>query len=458
MKRAILIIVSLLILLALGHTFSCLIIRQRPRPLPMNVAGITKAAEQIIDLKCADCHDGARRLPFYAKLPIVGDAVCQDAACALRHWEPSSRRFMGSHATPALRAAEPMPQALLAKLGYVLKDDSMPPRAYYLTHWGMKLSPSEKAIFKAWIRHSRSAWLARWGILSGTEQTIQPIPESLPTNPAKVALGRRLYNDKRLSGDNTLSCATCHDLTKGATDNLPVSIGVDGKKGGINAPTAFNAVFNLRQFWNGRAADLAEQAGGPPLNPVEMASRNWDEICAKLNCDLTLKEKFLAVYPDGFTGLTICDAIAEYEKTLLTPDSPFDLYLKGNTNALNAVALKGLDSFRTHRCDACHVGPSMGGQSFERPDLKADFFAGRPFTDEDAGLKEFTKDARDDRRLKVPGLRNVALTAPYMHDASCATLPEAIGKMLRCTVGAPVVSNDVANLDAFLRTLNRGEK
>ena len=157
---------------------------------------------------------------------------------------------------------------------------------------------------------------------------IPPVPTTLLVDAKKAELGRKLYHDKRLSGDDTVSCATCHDLAKGGTDQAKVSTGVRGQKGGINAPTTFNAAFQFTQFWDGRAPTLEAQAGGPPNNPVEMDS-NWKQIIGKLDADPAFAQEFKATYPDGFTEKTITDAIAAFERTLLTPNSRFDKFLSG---------------------------------------------------------------------------------------------------------------------------------
>ena len=271
----------------------------------------------------------------------------------------------------------------------------------------------------------------------------------------KVALGEMLYNDPRLSSDNTVSCASCHNLQTGGVDNKAYSEGVGKQLGGVNAPTVFNAVYNFVQFWDGRAADLAEQAGGPPLNPVEMASASWDEIIGKLKADKIFTNAFTAVYPEGYSGETITDAIAEYEKTLLTPDSRFDLYLKGDSTALSAEELHGYELFKENRCATCHVGPTLGGQSYELMGLYGDYFAdrGTEMTEEDNGRHKQTKTDYDLHRFKVPGLRNVALTAPYYHDGTRQTLDEAVSDMAKYQVGKTLPESDVNDLTAFLETL-----
>lgn len=286
------------------------------------------------------------------------------------------------------------------------------------------------------------------------DEPLQPLPDALPVNAAKVALGEKLFVDKRLSGDNTVACVTCHDFSKAGTDNKRFAEGIRGQFGDINAPTMFNAAFNTKQFWNGRAADLQEQAGGPPMNPIEMGSKDWDEICAKLAQDPELTAAFTAVYPDGWNGKNVTDAIAEYEKTLITPNSRFDKWLKGDDKALTAQEIEGYQRFKMYRCSSCHVGKSVGGQSFEYMDLKKAYFEdrGNPLGS-DEGLKGFTGKAEDLHRFKVPNLRNVELTAPYLHDGTVTTLDEAVRIMGVYLSGMDIPKGDRDLIVGFLRTL-----
>jgi len=454
MKKLRLVALALAALIVLAGLAQRLI-GQRPRPMPDGAAAVDAAAREILAAKCNDCHDHTRPVPFYGNLPVMGALVRKDIRDGVRHFDIADKSHLGPDATAEEKAADPVPFAWMNKLRHTLADGSMPPIQYKLMHWGSALNDSEKAILDAWIRDVQGAWLAQWGITEGIGADVHPIPDALPHHPIKAAVGERLYNDKRLSKDNTISCATCHVIEKGGTDNLPFSVGVGGLKGGVNAPTVLNAVFNMRQFWDGRAAHLAAQAGGPPLNPVEMASANWEEIIAKLEPDLALRAMFLAVYPEGYSEATICDAIAEFEKRLITPNSRFDKYLKGDKGALTAHELRGYELFTANRCAACHAGPAMGGLSFEYADLKGDYFAGRALTDGDAGLAAFSKNPKDDKRFKVPTLRNVALTAPYMHDASKAQLADAVASMLTYQVGKKKPRDEeVQSITLFLKTLN----
>lgn len=393
-----------------------------------------------MDTKCADCHRPGTRIPQLVNT-LSGGLLA-------RHIKDGQRSY---------NMEEPPTAVTLSKLEHVLQTGSMPPASYTMVHWGSTLTPLEKAAMQQWIKDER---LKIFGDMVGAEYAlspIAPIPNSLPTDPAKVALGYKLFHDVRLSTDNTVSCASCHSLEKAGTDNLATSTGVRGQKGGINAPTVFNAAFHTKQFWDGRAANLQEQAGGPPLNPVEMGYEHpddWTKIAAKLNADTAFAAEFKKVYPQGFNGETITNAIAEYEKTLITPNSPFDRYLKGDQDAISESAKKGYRLFLKLGCQTCHTGPAMGGQSFEYADLKGDFFGGRAKTNDDNGLMNFTKKEADRHKFRVPTLRNVELTWPYMHDASAQTLEDAITKMYHFQLGYDKLDkNEVRLLVAFLKTL-----
>ncbi len=390
-------------------------------------------AAQAMKTKCADCHTPG------AQINALADTL--SGGLLSRHKKDGVRHF---------NMDEPYNLASLAKLERSVQKNTMPLASYTAVHWGSTLSPVEKQALQQWVNDERKQKF-------GVDAVITPIPDSLAVNQAKVALGNALYHDVRLSNDNTVSCATCHALDKAGTDNLPTSTGVRGQKGGINAPTVFNAAFHTQQFWNGRAKDLKEQAGGPPLNPVEMGYSHpddWKQIAAKLDADPEFSAAFKRVYPEGFNGDTITDAIAEYEKTLITPNSPFDRYLKGNKNAISEKAQKGYALFMELGCQTCHSGPAMGGQSFEYADLKGDYFGGRKLTPDDMGLQGFTQKEADKHKFRVPTLRNVELTWPYMHDASANTLEDAVTKMFHCQLGYDQLNkHEIDLLVEFMKTL-----
>ena len=281
---------------------------------------------------------------------------------------------------------------------------------------------------------------------------LQPLPESVDTNPAKVALGEKLFHDVRLSKDDTISCASCHALDLGGTDQKKFSPGVDGAMGDINSPTVYNSVFQFAQFWDGRATDLADQADGPVNNPVEMAS-NWDQVIGKLTQDDVFTEEFLAVYPDGYSKANFTDAIAEYEKTLLTP-APFDAFLKGDASALSAEQKAGFQHFQDLGCYTCHNGVILGGKSYEPMGLRRDYFRDRGnVVKPDYGRFNHTGDEFDRFRLKTPTLRNIAVSFPYFHDGSANTLEEAVETMVKYQVGKKPQASQTAEITAFLHSL-----
>jgi len=282
-----------------------------------------------------------------------------------------------------------------------------------------------------------------------------PLPPVPTLSAEKVALGKRLFFDKRLSHDNSLACAGCHDFARGGGDRQPSSIGVGGKQGSVNAPTVFNAALNFVQFWDGRAASLEEQAAGPVHNPLEMAS-SWEEAIPKLQQDEGYREAFGQLYPQGMTGATIVDAIATYERTLLTPNSPFDRFLRGDKSALSAVAQTGYRRFLDYGCASCHQGALVGGNMYQRFGVMGNFFKERPAAKSiQADLGRFNVTGREEDRhvFKVPSLRNVAVTAPYFHDGSAASLEEAVIIMGRYQLGRDLSGPDVVALTAFLRAL-----
>lgn len=288
-----------------------------------------------------------------------------------------------------------------------------------------------------------------------TNEPVRPIADSIAVDVRKVVLGDLLYHDTRLSADNTVSCASCHGLDTGGVDNKQYSEGVGGQFGGVNAPTVYNAAYNFVQFWDGRAGTLAEQAAGPPLNPVEMACESFDQIIGKLAEDKNFVLAFNEVYPDGLSEKNITNAIQEFEKTLLTPNSRFDRYLKGQKDAITTDEIAGYELFKKYDCATCHVGEILGGQSYELIGVKHDYFAERQaeMTEEDNGRFKQTQTERDRHRFKVPGLRNIELTAPYFHDGSMATMDDAVRAMAKYQLGIDLPQQEVDKIVGFLRTL-----
>jgi cytochrome c peroxidase len=397
---------------------------------------------------CLSCHSADPKLPFYSKLPVMGDIVKADVDSGYRAYDMT--KFMEQ-----LKAGEHVNAAELAKVEKVVLDDRMPMAKYYLVHWGSSLTPAKRAIVLEWVAAMRSAIYNDGLTGERANEPVRPIDLTLEYDAEKAALGFALFHDPRLSVDNTVSCASCHGLETAGVDNHQYSHGVNDQLGGVNAPTVYNAVYNFVQFWDGRAATLALQAAGPPLNPVEMGCESFDQIIAKLSKDRALTRAFKAVYPDGWSEANITDAIAQFEHTLLTPNSRFDKYLKGDAEAITAEELEGYNLFKKYNCATCHVGPILGGQSYELMGQYADYFAARgtELTVEDNGRFKETAVERDRHRFKVPGLRNVALTAPYFHDGTEPELKEAVCKMGTYQVGVELSDEDEDKIVAFLHTL-----
>lgn len=402
---------------------------------------------------CAECHTADPALPFFSNWPIARKVITEDILNGYKAFDIIPMM-------EAIKNGEAVNEVDLAKVEKAVMDGTMPLAKYAVIHWGSSLTRPKTDMVLAWISDHRAKFYPN--TLAAAEfanETIRPVPDSVEYDPAKAALGELLYHDTRLSADGTVSCATCHGINTGGVDNLKYSEGIGGQLGGVNAPTVFNAVFNFVQFWDGRAATLADQAAGPPLNPVEMGCASFDEIVARLAEDKAFAKAFNAVYPEGLSQATITDAIAQYERTLVTPNSPFDRYLKGDKGALTAEQVKGFELFKEYNCATCHAGVNMGGLSYELMGQRADYFKDRELqersglTDGDNGRWAQTGIERDRFRFRTPGLRNVALTYPYYHDGSVETLEEAVGMMAKYQVGKELSDENIATISAFLRAL-----
>ena len=304
----------------------------------------------------------------------------------------------------------------------------------------------------------------------GANSNAAPTPEPLlairaPTNlnAAKVALGRRLFHDPILSGDNTLSCASCHSLDTGGAEHKRTSDGIRGQSGPINSPTVLNSSLNFVQFWDGRAATLEEQAAGPMGNPLEMGSSLAAAVTA-LQAKPVYVQLFAAAYPDGITATNLTHAIAEYERSLITP-APFDRFLgydgPGNQRVLPAEgaisprAKRGYETFKSVGCTTCHTGRNVGGSMYQKMGLVRNYFElrGTPLTEADNGRFNVTHQAGDRHMFKVPTLRNVALTAPYFHDGTQRSLEDAVKIMGQVQLGRELTEAQIGDIVAFLESL-----
>ena len=278
-----------------------------------------------------------------------------------------------------------------------------------------------------------------------------PDPKTLATSPSLVELGNRLYHDRNLSGDGTVSCASCHDLNEGGDDGLQFSRGINNSVGAINAPTVLNAGFNFVQFWNGRAKDLQTQAEGPVANPEEMGA-NWDDVVAKLKESGEYDEAFKLNFGDAeITRNRITAAIAEFEKILITP-SAFDRYLAGDTSAITPKAREGYALFKDLGCVSCHQGINVGGNLYQKFGAIEAYYEIK--TNADQGRYLVTGNLEDKAVFKVPSLRNVANTAPYFHNGAAPDLKTAIRIMGVMQLGRSLSNTEIEKLESFLQSLN----
>lgn len=281
------------------------------------------------------------------------------------------------------------------------------------------------------------------------DEPIKPIEAVIPKDPKMVELGKKLYFDPRLSKSGFISCNSCHNLSMGGTDNLPTSIGDHWHQGPINAPTVLNSSMNIAQFWDGRAKDLKEQAGGPIANPGEMAFTH-DLAIHVLDSIPQYKEEFKTVFSkDAIDIDMVKTAIAAFEETLVTPDAKFDQWLKGDDKALDEKALAGYKLFKDSGCVACHNGAAVGGASFQKMGVVEPYK-----TDNKAeGVAGLTKKDEDRFKFKVPTLRNVEMTYPYFHDGAAKTLEQAVATMGQLQLGKKFTDEEVSKIVAFLKTL-----
>lgn len=418
------------------------------RPPAADLAPVERVVAILEKGGCIDCHSANPKLPFYAELPIAGDMIQKDIA-------DGYRAFDIMPLVEALKSGEKPNPVDVAKVEKVAQDELMPQAKYYLVHWGSQMTNAKSDIITDWATSYRAEYYNDGLEGERAGEPIRPIVPATDINQDKAQLGFALYHDTRLSVDNTVSCASCHGLDTGGVDNHQYSHGVEERMGGVNAPTVYNAVYNFVQFWDGRAKTLAQQAAGPPLNPVEMASTSFDEIIAKLSEDENYVKLFAQLYPEGITEATITNAIEEFERTLTTPNSRFDKWLRGDGNALTAEELHGYELFKEYNCATCHVGPNLGGQSYELMGLRRHYFEARgmELTEEDNGRYKQTNEERDRHRFKVPGLRNIELTWPYYHDGTRLTMDEAVRDMALYQCDVEMTEGEIDDVVAFLRAL-----
>ena len=288
----------------------------------------------------------------------------------------------------------------------------------------------------------------RAGVLLGTLPSEVPNPAN-PITPAKIELGRMLYYDARLSKNHDVSCNTCHLLDRSGVDGAATSTGHRGQQGDRNAPTVYNAALHISQFWDGRAADVEEQAKGPVLNPVEMAMPSEAATVAVLASIPGYAPLFTAAFPEDEEPITydnMARAIGAFERRLMTP-APYDAFLAGDDDALSDAQLAGLDAFLTSGCIVCHQGPALGGQLYQKLGLV------KPYPTDDPGRAAVTGNEADKQFFKVPSLRNVAQTGPYLHDGSIERLEDVIHIMVVHQLGVEIGEQKEAAIRTFLDAL-----
>lgn len=306
---------------------------------------------------------------------------------------------------------------------------------------------------------SLTAHAAQWEALPAAA----PAPADNPTTEAKVTLGRMLFLDPRFSSTGTVSCNSCHNVMAGGDDNRAVSMGVHGQTGGRSAPTVWNSAFNSSQFWDGRAATLEEQARGPVTNPIEMGMSDLDVAMDRVRSIPGYEEYFVAAFgsDNPMTVDNAAKAVAAYERSLITPNSPYDKYVKGDKKAMTGQQVRGMNAFDTVGCTSCHSGAAFNGPAMAPGTgffMKHPTFANSTYVKQydlvkDTGRFQVTKQDADKHLFKVPTLRNVALTAPYFHNGSVKTLDEAVRVMASTQLDKELSDEQVADIVAFLNAL-----
>jgi cytochrome c peroxidase len=288
------------------------------------------------------------------------------------------------------------------------------------------------------------------------EQPLQPLPPAPKVDGQRSALGAKLFSDPTLSADGSVSCAVCHPLDRAGADGLAHSRGAKGKETALNTPTIYNATFNFRFNWNGAFATLEDEFDAPVTKTL---GTTWDAIVDKLRKNPPMAAGFAAAYPEGVTAASVKDALARYIDTLVTPNSRFDQFLRGDADALSAEERRGYETFKDLGCVSCHQGANIGGNLFQRFGVMRDYFKERAENGGPApapaemGRFDITKAPADRHVFRVPSLRNVALTPPYFHDGSAATLEQAVTVMGRVQLGRALTGDQVAGIVSFLKTL-----
>ncbi|MGC1306576.1 MAG: cytochrome c peroxidase [Phormidesmis sp.] len=286
-----------------------------------------------------------------------------------------------------------------------------------------------------------------------SEEPIVPIPIQVSFDQAKYSLGEKLFKEPRLSQSEQVSCLSCHKFEAGGADRDRYSKGMDDALTQVNTPTIFNVAYNFRFNWDGKHASLAKHTDALMQNPTVMGTE-WAIVKEKMETIDEYRQAFETIYPDGISKDNVIDAIVTYEAALTTPDSPFDQYLRGDSSALSAAEKEGYGWFKAYGCVSCHQGVNIGGNMFQKVGVMGDYFADRGNVSEaDFGRFNTTGKEADRYVFRVPSLRNVAMTPPYLHDGNAQTLKNAIEIMVKYQLGRPIPAEHVDKIAQFLQTL-----
>lgn len=390
---------------------------------------------------CMVCHASPEYASHRIHWPVVGYLIEKDAKRGIRFSNMS-------HAFEQLYEKKSITQPVLYKLQRIALNRSMPPLSFQLVHWKSPLIKGKRDILLDWVYNRLSEdYDVPYPVTHALFQPIQPLPDSLPTDPLKATLGRSLYYN--------LSCASCHNPETGGTDNLPFSIGVHNQPSETSTLTTFNAIFHTVFSWDGKATTPEEMVSLHFKDPVKMQADTIDVLIDVLAENKELMDLFAQAYPDtDMTENTLIDALVEYLKTLITPNSPFDRYLKGDEDAISRDAKKGYDLFKKYSCATCHSGVPVGGLSLEYVGTANEFFINREeLILEDMGHYKVTGNPIDIHRFKVPGLRNIELTYPYFHNSVTDNLRIAVSAMAYHQRGKKLSEKEKDKIIAFLKTL-----
>ena len=350
------------------------------------------------EASCITCHQKNTILPFYSDFPLIGQIAKDDH-------KKGYRMFDMEEAWDKIKKEEVLNEVYLAKIEMeTIILGTMPPTKYNIFHWGSSITASKKTILKSWVKFHREKFHSN--VLSAEQfknEPVQPIPISIQANRRKAKLGEELFYDKCLSSDNSISCASCHNLKNGGADNRQYPEGINKRLGGINTSTVYNAYFNAMQSWNGCSSSMEEHIEKHLTSPNIMGNDSFTEIIEKLQNDSIINNSFKKIYDDGVTIFSITNAITEFVKTLFTPDSDFDKYIKGDEYAINKMQVFGYELFKSHKCVTCHAGINLGGQTRELMGRHKNYFDDRGWElmKEDMGYFNCTADEYEIGRAHV---------------------------------------------------------